>query len=163
MIFGFIAQHRAIWPVSRMRHALGVSRSGFFVWLNRPPGSRSGSYEVMSTRAQDLPCQRSYRRHRARVFNEPVWQLLGQSCDGELLLVAAGRTDCPQDVPDTRRGQGRGVRLPRAALPCEGPALDHRLSQTGCVRGIGGASLGACLRSRQQPTVISAATAPRAI
>ena len=40
-MFGFIAKHRGIWPVSWMCGALGVSRSGFHAWLTRPP---SGHY-----------------------------------------------------------------------------------------------------------------------
>ena len=67
MIFGFITKHRAIWPVSRMRDELGMSRSGFFAWLNRPPSARARSDEVVSVRAQDLSCQRSYLRCQARV------------------------------------------------------------------------------------------------
>lgn len=32
-MFGFVAKHRGIWPVSWMCDALGVSRSGFHAWL----------------------------------------------------------------------------------------------------------------------------------
>jgi putative transposase len=41
MIFGFVAKHRAIWPVSWMCETLGVSRSGFHAWLNRSPSRRA--------------------------------------------------------------------------------------------------------------------------
>ncbi len=40
MRFSFIAKHRHIWPVSWLCNALGVSRSGFHVWLNRPASAR---------------------------------------------------------------------------------------------------------------------------
>ena len=50
MMFGFVvpearlrhvAKHRGIWPVAFLCEALGVSRSGFYAWLTRPPSARS--------------------------------------------------------------------------------------------------------------------------
>ena len=66
MIFGFIAKHRAIWPVSWMCDALGVSRSGFFAWLNRPPSARARSDEVLgaSVRRSFLASDRTYGARR---------------------------------------------------------------------------------------------------
>ena len=37
MTFGFIAKHRSVWPVAWLCEALGVSRSGFHVWLETRP------------------------------------------------------------------------------------------------------------------------------
>jgi putative transposase len=48
--FFFIAKHRGIWPADWMCGALGVSRGGFYAWLNRPPSERSRTDEVLSTR-----------------------------------------------------------------------------------------------------------------
>ena len=66
MIFGFIAKHRAIWPVSWMCDALGVSRSGFFASLNRPSSARARSDEVMgaSVRRSFLASDRTYGARR---------------------------------------------------------------------------------------------------
>lgn len=47
MIFGFVAKHRAIWPVSWMCETLGVSRSGFHAWLNRSPSKRAREDDVL--------------------------------------------------------------------------------------------------------------------
>lgn len=41
MIFGFIAKHRAVWPVRWMCEMLDVSRGGFYEWLKRPESPRS--------------------------------------------------------------------------------------------------------------------------
>ena len=48
MKFVFIAKHRTIWPVAWLCEAMGVSRSGFHAWLNRPPSARSLSDEAVS-------------------------------------------------------------------------------------------------------------------
>ena len=47
MKFAFIAKHRSIWPVAWLCEALGVSRSGFHAWLNRPPSDHARYDEVL--------------------------------------------------------------------------------------------------------------------
>ena len=54
---------------------------------------------------------------------------LGQRRDGELLLLAQDRTDRAEDLSNARSGQGRRVRLYRALLQSDAPALDTGLSQ----------------------------------
>ena len=51
MKFGFIAKHRGIWPVRWLCEALGVSRSGFHAWLNRPPSARARRGDILGARA----------------------------------------------------------------------------------------------------------------
>lgn len=47
MKFGFVAKHRGVWPVLLMCGALGVSRSGFYAWLERPRSRRSLDDQVL--------------------------------------------------------------------------------------------------------------------
>jgi putative transposase len=45
--FGFVAKHRGIWPVALMCGALGVSRGGFYAWLERPRSQRELDDQVL--------------------------------------------------------------------------------------------------------------------
>jgi len=64
--FAFIAKHRGIWPAGWICEALGVSRGGFYAWLNRPPSRRSRSDEELGSkvRASFLASDRTYGARR---------------------------------------------------------------------------------------------------
>jgi putative transposase len=66
MKFAFVAKHRGIWPVRWICEALGVSRSGFHTWLNRPPSRRSRADEETGARvrASFLASDRTYGARR---------------------------------------------------------------------------------------------------
>jgi putative transposase len=66
MKFGFVARHRGIWPVAWICEALGVSRAGFYAWLERPPSARARSDEELGTkvRASFLRSDRTYGARR---------------------------------------------------------------------------------------------------
>ena len=66
MKFGFMAKHRGIWPVGMMCEALGVSRSGFYAWLVRPPCERHRTDEVLSVQVRQsfLSSDRTYGARR---------------------------------------------------------------------------------------------------
>ena len=77
-MFAFIAKHRGIWPVALICGALGVSRSGFYGWLTRPPSDRARRHEAMTAaiRKSFLDSDRTYGARR-------VWHDLlaaGLSC-----------------------------------------------------------------------------------
>lgn len=50
MRYGFIARHRAVWPVVRLCRLLEVSRSGFHEWHERKPGARAIDDERLTAR-----------------------------------------------------------------------------------------------------------------
>jgi len=69
MKFGFIAKHRAVWPVAWLCEALGVSRSGFHAWLGRGPSARSRTDEAL------VPAIRSSFTASARTYGaRRVWR-----------------------------------------------------------------------------------------
>ena len=78
-----------------------------------------------------------------------VWDNAG---DGELLLVIEDRADCVQNVPDEGRRQSRRLRLYRALLQSETPALDDRIFEPYGVRAAGRISLSRCQQNRVQLT-----------
>jgi putative transposase len=64
--FGFVAKHRGIWPVRWICEALGVSRAGFYAWLDRPPSARATRDEALGReiRASFLASDRTYGARR---------------------------------------------------------------------------------------------------
>lgn len=78
MKFGFVAKHRGAWPVNLMCEALGVSRSGFYAWLERPRSHRSLADEAIGARVHQsfVASDRTYGARR-------VWHdilALGHRC-----------------------------------------------------------------------------------
>jgi putative transposase len=66
MKFGFVAKHRGIWPVDWMCGALGVSRSGFYAWQDRPLSARARTDAVIGAeiRTSFLLSDRTYGARR---------------------------------------------------------------------------------------------------
>ncbi len=78
MKFEFVAKHRGAWPVNMLCEALGVSRSGFYAWLVRPPSCRSQADEVLGAQVRQsfVGSDRTYGARR--VWHDVLAQ--GQSC-----------------------------------------------------------------------------------
>lgn len=104
MKFGFIAKHRSVWPVAWQCEALGVSRSGFHAWLNRPRSARALTDEAI------MPKVRSSFAASARTYGaRRVWRDVladGVSCGlhkierlmrGEALRARPRRRGLPKD------------------------------------------------------------------
>lgn len=90
-MFGFVAKHRGIWPVSLMCSTLGVSRSGFYAWLCRPPSRRAREDEVLTQaiRHSFLDSDRTYGARR--VWRDVLAEGLGCGLHRiERLMQAAG-------------------------------------------------------------------------
>ena len=65
-MFAFVAKHRGIWPAALVCEALGVSRSGFYGWLRRPPSERAKRDGALVTeiRKSFLASDRTYGARR---------------------------------------------------------------------------------------------------
>jgi putative transposase len=66
VIFGFIAKHRAVWPVRWMCEMLDVSRGGFYEWLKRPesPRSREDARLIVQVRTSFAASDETYGTRR---------------------------------------------------------------------------------------------------
>jgi putative transposase len=65
-MFAFVAKHRGIWPAALVCEALGVSRSGFYGWLTRPPSQRAKRHEALicEIRKSFIESDRTYGARR---------------------------------------------------------------------------------------------------
>ena len=105
MKFGFVAKHRGIWPVALMCGALGVSRGGFYAWLDRPRSQRELADEALGKQVKQsfVDSDRTYGARR-------VWHdVLAQGFDcglhrierlmqGLALRARPRRRGLPKDV-----------------------------------------------------------------
>ena len=55
--FRFIAAEKTSYPISLMCRTLGVSRSGFHAWEQRPPSDRAHVDEVLTDRIREMHAQ----------------------------------------------------------------------------------------------------------
>ncbi len=113
MIFGFVAKHRAIWPVSWMCETLGVSRSGFNAWLNRSPSKRARYDEtlVAGIRTSFADSDRTYGARR-------VWHdLLADGLDAGLHRIERLMRQHGLRARPRRRGLPKDGGQRRAASP----------------------------------------------
>jgi putative transposase len=60
--YGFMARHRAVWPIRMMCRMLGVSHGGFYDWCGRAPSKRSQDNDRLTSRirASFLQSDRTY-------------------------------------------------------------------------------------------------------
>ena len=99
MKFVFIAKHRAVWPVERLRDALRVSRSGFHAWLNRSPSATSrGDEELGARRSVRATIQRRLPAERL----QPVCLVTPNTSDRRLAKSCRRYARSPPYVPAWR-------------------------------------------------------------
>ena len=65
MIFRFIAARKAEHSIKTMCRVLGVSRSGFHAWQQRPPSARALQDERLTERIREI------HRENRRVYGSP--------------------------------------------------------------------------------------------
>lgn len=73
MKYGFIREHRNQFPVARLCRQLGVSRNGFYAWLNRPASAR-----VLADEKLLIDIRRVHLEHRQVYGGVKTWRTLNE-------------------------------------------------------------------------------------
>jgi putative transposase len=124
-MFGFVAKHRGVWPVSWMCDALGVSRSGFFAWLSRSPSARAKADDAIAARVRASYIQSDRTYGARRVWRDVLAE--GVSC-GLHRIEKLMRLQAFRARPRRRRlPSDAGVRSTAAVAP---NTLDRRFEAT---------------------------------
>ena len=124
-MFGFVAKHRGVWPVSWMCDALGVSRSGFFAWLSRSPSARAKADDAIAARVRASYLQSDRTYGARRVWRDVLAE--GVAC-GLHRIEKLMRLQAFRARPRRRRlPSDTGVRGTAAVAP---NTLDRRLEAT---------------------------------
>jgi putative transposase len=124
-MFGFVAKHRGVWPVSWMCDALGVSRSGFFAWLSRSPSARAKADDAIAARVRASYIQSDRTYGARRVWRDVLAE--GVSC-GLHRIEKLMRLQAFRARPRRRRlPSDTGVRSTAAVAP---NTLDRRFEAT---------------------------------
>ena len=124
-MFGFVAKHRGVWPVSWMCDALGVSRSGFFAWLSRSPSARAKADDAIAARVRASYIQSDRTYGARRVWRDVLAE--GISC-GLHRIEKLMRLQAFRARPRRRRlPSDTGVRSTAAVAP---NTLDRRFEAT---------------------------------
>lgn len=113
-LFRFIDAEKAYLPVALLCRILGVSRSGYYAWRNRPPSKRSRQDTALTAKIREI-----HRRSRDTYGSPRVHaelRALGTRCSRkriERLMREAGLRGCT-------RGRRRGTTRPnKRATPAE--------------------------------------------
>jgi transposase-like protein len=143
---GVAVTHRGTWQALMLCDMLGVSRSGFYAWLDRAESARGqpDAALVVAIRASFVLSDRTYGARRIqrdrsaeglavgqhRVQHESLRRRLRQRGDFKFLLDAENGTHRAEAQCDTGRGARRRVRLLGTLLQSDPEALHVGLCQT---------------------------------
>jgi putative transposase len=113
--FGFVAKHRGIWPVTVMCGALGVSRSGFYAWRQRPPSRRAQTDArlVVAVRTSFVDRDRTYGARRILGDVREAGHQCGRQRVARLMRTAALRARPRR----RRRPEDEGIRPEHTIAP----------------------------------------------
>lgn len=98
MRFGFDETEKAKYPVAQMCRVLGVSRSGFYAWRERPasPRARADQRLTLEVSAIHVESRRSYGSPRVHMELRERGQRVGRKRVARLMRAAGLRARTPR-------------------------------------------------------------------
>jgi putative transposase len=119
VIFAWVEERKGEWPVALLCRVLGVSRSGFYAWRNRPPSAAEQRREDLTGELRRIHTQVKRRYGSPRMHAE---------------LVARGHACSVNFVADLMRAAGISAKTPRRFVRTTDsnhslPVADNRLDR----------------------------------
>lgn len=115
MKFAFVARYRSVWPTRTMCRLLGVSSSGFYGWLARPPSARSIANASLLVRIRESHALSGQTYGSPRVWKDMV--VWGESCsENRVARLMRGAQISGQAKP-RRKPTDTGVRAENSIAP----------------------------------------------
>jgi transposase InsO family protein len=93
MIFGFVDEHRGVWPVRMMCRVLGVSASGYYAWRTRPESRRSREDRGLLAEIRDIHADSGgvYGSPRIHVMLRSLGRAIGRNRVARLMRAGGLR------------------------------------------------------------------------
>ena len=115
MKFAFVARYRPVWPTRVMCRLLGVSASGFYEWLGRPPSARSLANAQLLVRIRESFALSQQTYGSPRVWKDLV--VAGERCGENRIARLMRLAQLRAQLKPRRKPTDAGMRPEHSIAP----------------------------------------------